>query len=263
MASVIVFIIVVIVVSVIVFIIVVIMVIVIVFIIVVIVVLVIVFIQSTTNNSWQPEMRKSAIYISGFKFCGKIVTAIVNAIFAETSVAPCINTLHQVDTTTKSEGGHLMNHEALQKLSYGLFILTTNYEGRDNGCIIDTAIQSSSDPITISLTVDKKSLTCEMLQKSEKCTISVIGKDADIELFRHWGYQSGRQVDKLKNYPFTKSTPNGTLAITNGTNAYLSINITTQLDLGSHILFIGTPIDAQLLTDTPSMTYINYTETLK
>ena len=239
------------------------MVIVIVFIIVVIVVFVIVFIQSTTNNSWQPEMRKSAIYISGFKFCGKIVTAIVNAIFAETSVAPCINTLHQVDTTTKSEGGHLMNHEALQKLSYGLFILTTNYEGRDNGCIIDTAIQSSSDPITISLTVDKKSLTCEMLQKSEKCTISVIGKDADIELFRHWGYQSGRQVDKLKNYPFTKSTPNNTLAITNGTNAYLSINITTQLDLGSHILFIGTPIDAQLLTDTPSMTYINYTETLK
>ena len=250
-------------VPVIVFIIVVIMVSVIVFIIVVIVVFVIVFIQSTTNNSWQSEMRKSAIYISGFKFCGKIVTAIVNATFAEISVAQCINTLHQVDTTTKSEGGHLMNHEALQKLSYGLFILTTNYEGRDNGCIIDTAIQSSSDPITISLTVDKKSLTCEMLQKSEKCTISVIGKDADAELFRHWGYQSGRQVDKLKNYPFIQRTPNDTLAITNGTNAYLSINITTQLDLGSHILFIGTPIDAQILTDTPSMTYVNYTESLK
>ena len=156
-----------------------------------------------------------------------------------------------------------MNHETLQKLSYGLFILTTNYEGRDNGCIIDTAIQSSSDPITISLTVDKKSLTCEMLQKSEKCTISVIGKNAEAELFRHWGYQSGRQVDKLKNYPFIQRTPNDTLAITNGTNAYLSINITTQLDLGSHILFIGTPIDAQLLTDTPSMTYINYTESFK
>lgn len=156
-----------------------------------------------------------------------------------------------------------MNHETLQKLSYGLFILTTNYEGRDNGCIIDTAIQSSSDPITISLTVDKKSLTCEMLQKSEKCTISIIGKNADAELFRHWGYQSGRQVDKLKNYPFIQRTPNDTLAITNGTNAYLSINITTQLDLGSHILFIGTPIDAQILTDTPSMTYVNYTESLK
>lgn len=70
MASVIVFIIV-IMVSVIVFIIVVIMVIVIVFIIVVIVVFVIVFIQSTTNNSWQSEIRKSAIYIPGFNFCGK------------------------------------------------------------------------------------------------------------------------------------------------------------------------------------------------
>lgn len=224
---------------------------------------VIVFIQNTTNNSWQSEIRKSAIYIPGFNFCGKNCPCYRQCYICRNICRPCINTRHQVDTTTKSEGGHLMNHEALQKLSYGLFILTTNYEGRDNGCIIDTAIQSSSNPITISLTVDKKSLTCEMLRKSEKCTISIIGKDADIELFRHWGYQSGRQVDKLKNYPFIQRTHNDTLAITNGTNAYLSINITTQLDLGSHILFIGTPIDAQILTDTPSMTYVNYTESLK
>lgn len=39
-----------------------------------------------------------------------------------------------------------MNNKALYKLSYGLFVLTSSFDGKDNGCIINTASQVTSSP---------------------------------------------------------------------------------------------------------------------
>ena len=39
-----------------------------------------------------------------------------------------------------------MNKEAMYKLSYGLFVLTAKEGKKDNGCIINTAIQAASVP---------------------------------------------------------------------------------------------------------------------
>ena len=75
-----------------------------------------------------------------------------------------------------------MDNKAMYKLSYGLFVLTTEYDGKVNGCITNTAIQVANDPTRISVAVNKANLTQELIAASKKFNISILGTDADFEL---------------------------------------------------------------------------------
>lgn len=156
-----------------------------------------------------------------------------------------------------------MNQKVLNRLSYGLFVLTASKDGKDNGCIVNTAIQAASEPLTISVAVNKANLTCDMIRETRKFTISVLSEAATFDIFKHFGFQSGRDVDKFKDYTACKRASNGNMIITEGTNAYLSVDVISYLDLGSHILFIGTPTEGELLSDVPSATYSYYFANIK
>ncbi len=156
-----------------------------------------------------------------------------------------------------------MDQKALRNLSYGLFVLTTQNGGKDYGCIINTATQTASDPLMISVSVNKANFTCEMIQASKKFTISVLSEDATFDLFKHFGFQSGREVDKFRDFTDCKRVANGTMAITTGTNAYLSAEVYSWLDLGSHILFVGKITDGEVFNKVPSATYAYYFDNIK
>lgn len=156
-----------------------------------------------------------------------------------------------------------MDQKVLNNLSYGLFVVTSNLDGKDNGCITNTAAQVASDPLTISIAVNKANLTCEMIAASKKFTISILSEDATFDTFKHFGFQTGREVDKFANFTDCKRVENGTLAITKGTNAYISVDVFDQVDLGSHILFIGRPTASEFLSDVPSATYAYYFANIK
>ena len=102
-----------------------------------------------------------------------------------------------------------------------------------------------------------------MISKSKKFTASIISEDADFELFKHFGFQSGRDVDKFADYSYAARGLNGAMVITKGTNAFISADVIQEIDLGSHILFVGTPTDYEVLNDTPSATYAYYFENIK
>lgn len=156
-----------------------------------------------------------------------------------------------------------MDNKAMYKLSYGLFVLTAKDEVKANGCITNTAIQVASEPNTISFAVNKANYTHDMVMKTKKCNISVISEQADFELFKHFGFQSGRDVDKFADYKDCKMADNGIPYITAGTNAYFSIEITSTVDLGSHTLFIGKPTEMVVLDDAQSATYTYYQDNIK
>lgn len=156
-----------------------------------------------------------------------------------------------------------MNSKVLQKLSYGLFVLTANLDGKDNGCIINTATQLASDPLNVSIAVNKANHTCQMIEKSRKFVVSVLSEDATFDTFKHFGFQSGRDTDKFADFRNCKRTTNGALAVTQGTNAYICVYVTQVVDLGSHLLFIGTPTDGEILTSVPSATYAYYFANIK
>ncbi len=156
-----------------------------------------------------------------------------------------------------------MDNKAMYKLSYGLFVLTTKAGDRENGCITNTAIQVASEPNQISFAVNKANLTHDLVMESKKANISVISEDATFDLFKHFGFQSGRDVNKFEGFADFKRADNGIAYITKGTNAYFSIDVTQTVDLGSHTLFIGIPTDMVVLSDAPSATYAYYQTDIK
>ena len=165
-----------------------------------------------------------------------------------------------------------MDKKAMYKLSYGLFVLTTKLGDKTNGCITNTAIQVTSEPNRIAFAVNKTNLTCDMLLESKTFNISIISEEASFDLFKWFGFQSGREVEKFPGEKIVtadsyeinyENASNGIPYITTGTNAYISGNVFARLDLGSHMLFICDVTDMDVLSEAPSATYAYYQESIK
>lgn len=156
-----------------------------------------------------------------------------------------------------------MDEKAMYKLSYGLFVLTAREGKKDNGCIINTAVQAASAPNCLSISVNKENVTHDMIMRTKEFTVSVISRAADFELFRHFGFQSGSQCNKFASFTECERGKNGLLYVTKGTNAYISVKVEKTEDVGSHTVFIGEITDMEVLADTPSATYEYYLNSIK
>lgn len=156
-----------------------------------------------------------------------------------------------------------MDKKAMYKLTYGLFVLTAKAEGKDNGCIINTAIQAASEPNQMSIAVNKANFTHDMITQTGAFTVSIISQDANFELFKRFGFQSGKDVDKFEGFTGYGIGANGIRYITEGTNAYISVKVEKTEDLGSHTMFIGTITDMEVLSQTSSVTYEYYQNNIK
>lgn len=146
----------------------------------------------------------------------------------------------------------------MNNLSYGLFVLTAAEGEKHNGCIINTVTQVTSTPNRITIAVNKDNYTNGMIRRTGRFTVSVLSEQATFDLFTHFGFQSGREVDKFADFADWKAAPNGTRYVTRGTNAFISASVVQELDLGTHTLFLADVTDAETLTDIPSATYAYY-----
>lgn len=156
-----------------------------------------------------------------------------------------------------------MDIKAMYKLSYGLFVLTAREADKDNGCIINTAIQAASSPNQLSICVSKANYTHDIIKKTGEFTVSVLSQNAGFDLFKHFGFQSGHKLNKFENFSKCKRGANGIYYITEGTNAYISVKVTKTNDLGSHTMFIGEISDMEVLSEVPSVTYDYYLNNIK
>ena len=156
-----------------------------------------------------------------------------------------------------------MDTNALFKIGYGLYVLTANNGEKDNGCIINTVMQVTSNPCQIGIAVNKLNYTNEMIQKTKKFNVSVLTEDAKFDIFKHFGFQSGRTVNKFADFSNTKRSPNGVLYITETTNAFMSAYVKQEIDLGTHTLFIGQLVASEILSERPTVTYDFYQKNIK
>jgi len=154
--------------------------------------------------------------------------------------------------------------EAMFKLSYGLYVLTAEDEGKDNGCIINTCIQAAENPTTVVIAVNKDGLTHDMIVKTKKFNVSMLDESTPMEVFKHFGFQSGTTVNKFDSPVYgAKKSENGIYYLSEHTNAFLSGYVTDMIDLGTHTLFIATVVKAQKLADTAGVTYDYYFKNIK
>ena len=156
-----------------------------------------------------------------------------------------------------------MDKKALYNITYGLYLLSARHDGRDNACIINTAVQVANDPVRISISVIRQNHTCDMILQSGQFNISAITTDAPFALFKQFGMQSGREVDKFETFQDVRRSANGLYYLTRNANAFLSAKVVQSVDLGSHILFIGEVTDGEVLANAPSCTYGYYQSDIK
>lgn len=156
-----------------------------------------------------------------------------------------------------------MDKKAMYNLTYGLFVLTSCHDGKDSGCIINTAGQVTSEPNRISIAVNKGNFTHDLVEKSGVFNLSILGEDAGFETFKHFGFQSGRTVDKFAGYADCRRSENGLYYVTSGVNGYISAAVEQKVDLGTHTLFIASVTDLDVLSDVPSVTYAYYQANIK
>lgn len=151
---------------------------------------------------------------------------------------------------------------ALFTLSYGLYVLTAREGGRDLGCIVNTVTQLTENPTRIAVSVNKQNFTNEVIQRTGLFNVSVLTEAAPMDLFRHFGFQSGRDVDKFAGRTDPVSE-NGLRYIGGPANALISGKVEQAIDCGTHMLYIALVTEARKLSDAPSMTYAYYFANVK
>ena len=158
--------------------------------------------------------------------------------------------------------GSVLDSKALYQIGYGLYVLTTQDGSKANGCIVNTVMQVTSAPPLIAVGVNKQNYTCELIQKTGAMNINALTEDTPFEVFRHFGYQSGRDVDKFAGSSPERSR-NGLIVLPEHCKGFLSLEVEREMDLGSHILFLCTPTEGRLLSDKEAVTYSYYQKHIK
>ena len=156
-----------------------------------------------------------------------------------------------------------VEQNAMFSLSYGLFVLTARDGAKDNGCIINTVTQLTDTPKRISIAVNKANYTHDMIKKTGVFNVSVLSNDAPFAMFQHYGFQSGRDVDKFAGVQGMARATNGVYYLPYCTNAFISARVTQIIEFETHTLFIADVTEARQLSDVPSMTYAYYFANVK
>ncbi|MBQ2951981.1 MAG: flavin reductase [Clostridia bacterium] len=156
-----------------------------------------------------------------------------------------------------------MDMKALWKLTYGLYLLTAHQDGRDNGCIINTAVQVAEHPVRVAISVIRGGLTHDMALATGQFTLTALSVDAPFALYQHFGMQSGRAADKFAGRRDVARGTNGLLHLTEASCGHLDCKVMQTVDLGSHTLFIAEVVDGAVHSDRPACTYAHYQAEIK
>ena len=150
-----------------------------------------------------------------------------------------------------------MNPKALQKLGYGLYVVCSKKGDKFNGQIANTIFQVCSEPPVIAVAINRQNLTHEFIDQSKVFTGSVLSQDTPLNFIGNFGFKSGRQVDKLKDVHYKLGETQAPV-ILDHTLAYLEAKTIGQVEVGTHTIFLGEIIGADILQEGDPMTYAYY-----
>ncbi len=157
----------------------------------------------------------------------------------------------------------MIQFEALFKISYGLYIVSSGNKDRGNGFISNTFFQVTSEPPQFASCCNKDNFTAEIIKETGAFSVSVIHNDTDADIIGRFGYKSGKDTDKLAGMN-VKYGETGVPIVLNDCIAYLECRVVKTIDVGTHYMFIGELVQAAVIDDTKeALTYQYYRQTRK
>ncbi len=155
-----------------------------------------------------------------------------------------------------------LNREVFTQLSYGLYIVTSHLDGKLNGQIVNTVLQVTSEPPRVAVIINKDNLTHEYISKSKVFGASVLDTSTPMTFIGLFGFKSGRNVDKLSQVEFAEGATGAPL-VTDHCLSVLEARVIEQVDVGTHTLFVGDVVSADVLRSGEPLTYAYYHTHLK
>lgn len=150
-----------------------------------------------------------------------------------------------------------MDLKALHKIGYGLYVVTSVKGEKLNGQIANTVFQITSEPPTVAVSINKSNLTWEFIRESRVFAVSVLCQDTPLDFIGRFGFKSGRDTDKLEGVDYKIGQTKAPIVIDNAVS-YLEVEVVNEMDMGTHTVFVGRVVDAEVLTDEACMTYDYY-----
>jgi len=177
--------------------------------------------------------------------------------------ATIASTFDSHDTESSDEiGVNEVDPTTLFNLTYGLFVLSSKDKDRQVGCIVNTVTQITESPLRITVAVNKKNFTNEVIRREKRFNLSVLDESVPSEVFSDFGFCSSKDVDKFKGYE-DAFTSNGIEYLSNHANSVISAKVTDILDYDTHTVFVAEVTETKKLSSIPSVSYRYYHENIK
>ena len=155
-----------------------------------------------------------------------------------------------------------MNEKTLFDLTYGLFLVGSKADGKENACVVNTVIQVAGDPTRLAVCCINGNLTPKLIERSGYCSVTILDQTVLFSIFERFGLTHGTDTDKFEGYD-TFHDVNGMPYVKDHACAVLSLKIVEIHDLGSHTMFIGELVDAEKLSSERPVTYAEYHSRIK
>jgi ferric-chelate reductase [NAD(P)H] len=155
-----------------------------------------------------------------------------------------------------------LNRQVFTQISYGLYIVTSHLAGKLNGQIVNTVLQVTSEPPRVAVIINKNNLTHEFISKSRVFGASVLDTSTPMTFIGLFGFKSGRTEDKLSKVQFINGTT-GVPLVTEHALSVLEARVIDEVDVGTHTLFVGDVVTAEVLRNGEPLTYSYYHNNLK
>lgn len=150
-----------------------------------------------------------------------------------------------------------MNLKALYTISYGVYVVGSRKGDRLNGQIANTVFQITSEPPTIAVSINKKNLTHQFIKEGQVFTASVLCQSTPLSFIGHFGFKSGRDINKLEGINYKIGVTQAPVVIDNAV-AYLEAKVVQEVEVGTHTIFIGELVDADVISEKACLTYDYY-----
>ena len=150
-----------------------------------------------------------------------------------------------------------MDLKALQKLGYGLYVVTSHDGDKLNGQIANTVFQITSDPPTIAVSINRQNLTWEYITASGTLAVSVLCEETPLSFIGHFGFKSGREIDKLNDVEYRIGETGAPIVMDNAVSCF-EARVVNHLDVGTHTIFVAEVVGAEVISDLTCMTYEHY-----
>jgi len=150
-----------------------------------------------------------------------------------------------------------MDLKALYKLGYGMYVVSSRKGDKFNAQTANTVFQITSEPPTVAVSINKNNLTHEFIKVSRFFAVSVLCEDTPLSFIGNLGFKSGRDTDKLEGINYKIGETQAPIILDNAV-AYLEAKVTQEVDVGTHTIFIGEIVNADVISEEICMTYDYY-----